>query len=490
MESSPGKEASDGELSAVGGKVRSPCSSLDEISSPQECRTSCIERGMADNRIRALAWIRISLGMEEGVKREKSATAANGKSRATTGRGGDSRNQSDGTLKMRRTAVSAADEPSSEMTQKGGEEKKHEKDESKSSGPSVKEWGSDLPENCQTRVILADVLRSLWSLYPDEDQRESKRKLLCDILVQMLSKNVERYYYQGLHEMVGFIMYVMEEWDMETIAAVCARLLVQQWHSFSCKELSRSQSMMYAVHAVVAAEDSALATALESCSVGPETHYAMPWLITWYTHVCDDFTALGRLFDFLIANDDENTVIFFTVALMLKKRDRIMAIIRAAKRTGGNALDADYTASGPHEDEESETDVEANNPTVMAIVYTELVRLPKEVLRSDNAQGIEDIIEHSQNLKKKYPDHISHVRETFMRGTVPDAGTPASWWRRWKWGKFPWGKSTPPTLRLIVIGFIGVLCLRGFLSGYFSSRFMRELCASVYDFFLSRFAIQ
>ncbi|CAJ16533.1 TBC1 domain family member 20/GTPase, putative [Trypanosoma equiperdum] len=310
-------------------------------------------------------------------------------------------------------------------------------------------WGADLPANCHARVIVADVKRSLWKLYPNETVREKKRKMLCNILAQILSNNPERHYYQGLHEMVGFVMYVMEGAREADIVAVCSRLLVQQWRSFSCKQLERSQSMMYAMHTIVVKEEKILAEELEACSVGPESHYAMPWLITWYTHVCDDVEALSRLFDFLVASEDENTVIFFTAALMLHEREQIIGIIKEVKSSCCDCDDSDGTATAE----------EINKTLVMAQVYSRLVRLPKEVLRRDRARDLESIIRRATVLHEKYLSYANDVRGRFMRNIVSVSTTSDSsgkWHQCKRWLRFSLER------RWVNAGFICIIAIFAF----------------------------
>ncbi|KAG8347181.1 putative GTPase activating protein of Rab-like GTPase [Trypanosoma vivax] len=280
---------------------------------------------------------------------------------------------------------------------------------------SIKEFVG-LSDNCHPRIIRVDVERSLWHLYPDESVREQKRRLLTRVLLRTLSKHKDRHYYQGLHELVGFVVYVVDtssdngEFVDEDIAvSVCERLLTVQWRSFSDKRLNQSQSMLYAMHAVVAQEDVQLASELESCGVAPESHYAVAWLITWFSHICNDVSVLGRVFDFLVAYNDENIVIFLAAALVLHEKKRIMAWIREAH-------EKESSSNTPNS-----VDGECNL-AVMACVYAQLVSLPKEVFIHSNADVVEDIIRSSVKLRKCHAGSVLQARVDFLHGRVARLG--------------------------------------------------------------------
>ncbi|KAH9601267.1 Rab-GTPase-TBC domain [Trypanosoma melophagium] len=366
-------------------RVKSLQKTLDEGSYLEECRSMCIHSGFCDNAVRHTVWRHVVLGV--GILRPVPYVDS-----AVVERFSSPSNREESSSMNRSSSVvssSEADEDAAQLSR------------STSTEDSNSSCHRNLPDNCQPRVIHVDVQRSLWLLYPDASKRDSMREVLTSILLRVLASNTERHYYQGLHELMGFVMYVMEGTAVEVVISVCEKLLLLHWRSFSDKQLSQSQSMLYAMHAVLAAEDAPFAAALESCGVAPESHYAVSWLITWYVHVCEDVDILARLFDFFIGHIDEHAVIFFTAALVLHERDRILTWIASA-REGLEKGDDDLM--------------------VMARVYTQLTRLPKDVLRSENRTAVEEMMRVAIELQSKYALYVHKAREDFLQGRVAKLG--------------------------------------------------------------------
>ncbi|EAN87767.1 putative TBC1 domain family member 20/GTPase [Trypanosoma cruzi] len=356
-------------------RVKDLRGSQEEVSYLDKCRRRCVEEGLENNTVRRAVWRHVVLGLDRPmrvfcVQESRSEGSSQGPSSAT----------SVDTPRLRTTAI--------------------EKEECVESGKKTVDLQKSL-DNCDLRVIQVDVQRSLWLLYRDHSKREIMRDVLKNLLQHVLLNNSERHYYQGLHELMGFVMYVMEGASMNVLAAVCESLLRVQWKSFSDKKLRQSESMLYAVHAVLAEEDVELATTLESCGVAPESHYIVGWLITWYTHVCEDTKVVARLFDFLIGHADEHTVIFFTAALLLHERERIIGYVREAR-------------AGAEDDDD--------NLTIMANVYKQLTRLPKEVLTTRNWVAFGEMLRHTVALQGKHLACVKEAREEFLRGNVKKRG--------------------------------------------------------------------
>ncbi|RNF18223.1 GTPase activating protein of Rab-like GTPase [Trypanosoma conorhini] len=365
------------EREEAGPRVKDREGSQDVDSYLQKCRRRCVEAGLGNNTVRRAVWGHVVLGHD----RAKPMPAVRGAHSLGSSQGPSSETSADTPLPGDAAAESEAEEGDG--------------DDSKTVD------SRELPDNCASRVIQVDVQRSLWQLYGDASKRDAMRRVLEDLLQRVLSNNTERHYYQGLHELVGFVMYVTEGASMNVVFAVCERLLQVQWRSFSDKELRQSESMLYAVHALLAEEDTELATTLEACGVAPESHYAVGWIITWYTHVCEENRVLARLFDFLLAHADENTVVFFTAALLLHERERIMGYVREAR-----------DAAAEYED----------NLMVMASVYKKLTRLPKDVLTMKNSAAVEEILSGTLALHKKHSTCVQQARERFLHGGVNKHG--------------------------------------------------------------------
>jgi len=98
--------------------------------------------------------------------------------------------------------------PSSDMNEEGDEESEGEDDENQPLRGKDEALPS-YPENCQYAVIRADVVRSLWDLYGDEEERVSMRRRLQMILLRVFYHNPTRHYTQGMNHLVGHLLFLM-----------------------------------------------------------------------------------------------------------------------------------------------------------------------------------------------------------------------------------------------------------------------------------------
>lgn len=424
----------------------------------------CIKKGLGENDTRRVLWRRMLLEDDE-PRADTTRVADNTVKCLDSQRDGGESSTDDDSGESSECGNGAADDRDNNDNNDDATNDKEGDDESEVLGVTS--------ENCQPRVICVDVKRSLWSLYPDAEIRSDRRKRLVQILISVLKKNVERHYYQGLHELIGFVMYVMEGAAQATVIALCERLLQVHWRSFSDKGLGQSQSMLYAVHAIVAREDVELASSLELCGVAPESHYAVSWVITWYTHVCGDYDVLARIFDFLIAQKNENAVIFFTTALLLREKARIMSWIQDVHDSLGADCD------------------DNDGLILMARVYTQLVQLPKEVLLTKNFAVVEEIVCTATKLKEKYSASVvSSMREDFLQGRVKKFGILANQKTRnsalkllWLWLFREWREPWKGRCRIttsLVAGIIVVVFAVFSQSEVFA-------CPNSLDVFLARF---
>lgn len=263
-----------------------------------------------------------------------------------------------------------------------------------------------LPRNCQPRVVDADIERALWRLYTDAVERALMRRQLRNMLLRILLHNPSRYYYQGLHELMGFVLYALApHLPLEEIVCVCDRLLCTRWKVFSEEKLKYSEALLYAMHAVVAKVDPILAEQIESCGVGPESHYAVSWVITWYSHCIGSVQTLLRLFDYFIAADENGyAVLYFTAALVVSQREQVLAWIQAALDSTKAMDDSD------------------DKLLLMAGVYSKLSKLPANRLEHMPLEEVEVLIQNAEKYRQQYPDLIQMEQLNFLRGDVKKLG--------------------------------------------------------------------
>ncbi|CBZ26725.1 conserved hypothetical protein [Leishmania mexicana MHOM/GT/2001/U1103] len=266
-----------------------------------------------------------------------------------------------------------------------------------------------LPDNCQPRVVEADIERSLWTLYPHSAERTEQRRRLKSMILRVLLHNPERFYYQGLHELMGYMMYMLSPYtEWEEVVSVCEKLLVTRWKRFSARHLKSSEAMLYAMHAIIAQEDPPLAAALEWCGVGPESHYAVSWMITWYVHSIDSLEVLARLFDYFLVDVEGSAVIYFTAALVVGQRETIFEWIHNAKEEMGVDMGA--------------TEASDEGIMLMARVYAQLSRLPSNVLDSMDKNALNALMEQAEQYSTLHRHTVRQEEQNFLNGDIKRLG--------------------------------------------------------------------
>ena len=77
---------------------------------------------------------------------------------------------------------------------------------------------------------------------------------------------------------------------------------------------------------MIAPENPDLAAALEQSGLGPDTHYAMAWVITWLGHDLGEYPELLHgVFDTCIAADHDLRIAFVAAALVLRYGPDVVA---------------------------------------------------------------------------------------------------------------------------------------------------------------------
>ncbi|KAG5502707.1 hypothetical protein JIQ42_05776 [Leishmania sp. Namibia] len=266
-----------------------------------------------------------------------------------------------------------------------------------------------LPDNCQPRVVEADIERSLWTLYPNSAERTEQRRRLKNTILRVLLHNPERFYYQGLHELMGYMMYMLSPYmEREEVVSVCEKLLVTRWKRFSARQLRNSEAMLYATHAVIAQEDPPLAAALEWCGVGPESHYAVSWVITWYVHIIDNLQVLARLFDYFLVDEGGSAVIYFTAALVISQRETIFEWIHGAEKEMSVGMGS--------------TAASEDGIMLMARVYAQLSRMPSRVLDNIDKDALNALVEQAEQYSALYSSTVQQEEKNFLNGDVKRLG--------------------------------------------------------------------
>jgi hypothetical protein len=214
-----------------------------------------------------------------------------------------------------------------------------------------------LPANACADVVQADVNRSLYHIPEADGVRLRLRKQLREVILRSLcDPRVEppMHYYQGMHDIATVVLNTVrraaqqatkqrrpsatpsrenshqgeldEAADGLEDAAVVERtthimslLMVAKCRRFATRDLMPTLRLLRAVHGVIRAEALHLADLLEVSGLGPESHYATSWVITWFAHNLSEHEhLLRRIFDCTIASNSDVTIAFILAALVLR----------------------------------------------------------------------------------------------------------------------------------------------------------------------------
>lgn len=196
-----------------------------------------------------------------------------------------------------------------------------------------------LPARCCLDVVQADVARSLFTV-PDEPpmhERRVKRRMLREAMCRVFADDAsELHYFQGVHDVISVVLSVCStpgaaapdgaDVDIDEATHLAWLVLQRRFQRFAMRDMSVTNRVLRAMHSVIAAEAPTFAARLEELNMGPDAHYALSWAITWFSHVLgDEQQLLRRIFDHLIATDDDLGVMYLSAAFVLHYRSDLEA---------------------------------------------------------------------------------------------------------------------------------------------------------------------
>ena len=215
------------------------------------------------------------------------------------------------------------------------------------------------------RQVVLDVDRSLKRFPPGiaDDDRPELQDQLTRLIVRVLMKHPFLNYYQGYHDVaITFLLVVGEELGFHIVEKLSSG---KQFREFMTPTLDRTTYLLNYIYPVIRKECPPLHDYLEASEVG--TIFALPWLITWFSHVMPDYKDVVRLFDFFLAHAQSPMMpVYLAAAIVLYRQNEILI-------------------SGPENCD-------------MAHVHGLLSRIPVS-----DAFPIEKLLVSAKNLHEKYP---------------------------------------------------------------------------------------
>ncbi|CAF1015674.1 unnamed protein product [Rotaria sordida] len=148
--------------------------------------------------------------------------------------------------------------------------------------------------------IKLDVIRTLKRFppnYSDSERSELQDELIL-IITKILIKHEELHYYQGYHDIsLTFLLVLGEDLCLPVIDSITMSHLKY----FMEPTMEKTRDSLLYLMPLINCINSECAEYMERGDVG-HVIFALPWFITWYSHVLDDLPVILRLYDLFIVS--------------------------------------------------------------------------------------------------------------------------------------------------------------------------------------------
>ena len=149
----------------------------------------------------------------------------------------------------------------------------------------------------------------------ESDQQLDRRKgELSDVITEVLRRHPMLCYFQGFHDIVQVILLVLGK-DL-AISAV-THLALLRIRDFMLPSLSPSLAHLALLPAILYSVDAKLCQHLS----GTQPFFALAATLTLYAHEIEDYGAIARLFDFLLAEDAVVSVYVFAMIILSRRKE-------------------------------------------------------------------------------------------------------------------------------------------------------------------------
>jgi len=174
---------------------------------------------------------------------------------------------------------------------------------------------------CYGQVRL-DVERTLKRFPPgiDDCVRIGMQESLITLIVRSLAAHPDLHYYQGYHDVAITVLLVCGE---DLALPVLAHLASHQLSVFMTPTMEQTQDLLTYMLPVFEAADPPVAEFLVRSEA--MATFALPWIITWFSHVLPSYTLITRLFDYVLAAGHMAPV-YLSAAVVLHRRDELLAV--------------------------------------------------------------------------------------------------------------------------------------------------------------------
>ena len=153
---------------------------------------------------------------------------------------------------------------------------------------------------------------------PDEtDQQLDSRKLqLSDVIVQVLRSHPRLNYFQGFHDIAQVFLLVLDD-DKNNAARAVGHVSLLRIRDFMLSSLTPSMAHLELLPAILYSVDPKLQQHLSTT----KPFFAMASTLTLYAHDIQEYSDIARLFDFLLAQPAVVSLYFFAVIILSRKSE-------------------------------------------------------------------------------------------------------------------------------------------------------------------------
>lgn len=168
---------------------------------------------------------------------------------------------------------------------------------------STVNWSEGLGHRDLQQVRM-DVERSFQNILVarsaplSEERIEHRRKALERITMTFLEAHPGLYYYQGLNDIFGAILLVLD--DERMAYAVCEAVALRFLTDFMQPDFKSLAVLMRLILLIVKETDDELHRFLQDIHMEP--YFATSWMVTWLAHDLKELSRMARLIDAILCS--------------------------------------------------------------------------------------------------------------------------------------------------------------------------------------------
>jgi hypothetical protein len=179
-----------------------------------------------------------------------------------------------------------------------------------------------ITEHEQYDQVEKDVDRSMYKFtrHYSELERSYKRQQLSRLVNSCLILDPTLHYYQGFHDIAT--VFLLTCGDAVALPCIYRVSHYQLYEAMRIKSLEAVLDVLPLIHRILTLHDPAVGKFLENAGMDVG-HYALSWVLTWFSHVIDDLNLVSRLFDVFLASHPLQSV-YMSAAVVLERRDELL----------------------------------------------------------------------------------------------------------------------------------------------------------------------